>query len=1127
MWYKEKIIKLLNHLVVICWFFVLGIGIGIIGYSNNVTNNFFDNFKILFLAVSIFFIVFCLFVPKIELLPNFSLKKLFILFSSLFFGIFWYLKSLQITSPTHLLAQENGKYKFIDADVSQSTIIYGTIVSDPDVREDATYIVVKPHSIIPSPDKYTIRLDTSNTKVIIKKEYVSRVIDGDTFETKNGQKVRLLAVNAPEIGQPGADEATEFLKQKVLNKEVELIIQHDYRFDIYDRILAVVKIGDEIINKELLEKGLAEIYDDQNVKIIKKKKYGKKIELKGDTGLIRAKVLPTIGDYYLNISYGDYVEIDSPLLLPKKATNPAGFDYRKYLNARGIYAVTKTLRNPEDIEYQGIGKVNPVIKFAFWLRKKILLTIRKTVPYPQSAFLAGVTVRTRGGVPQKIKEQFQATGVAHVLALSGLHTSFIAALLLIVCNIFKIKSYLRFILTTIGLTIFVIMTGASPATIRAALMFIIGLFLYDILKLPLGNSARVTIAVAAAAILLFNPKLLPDASFVLSFMAVWSLIYVAPVVNQILLYTNSKIIHQFITFPLFTVICGMTIISLFGGIVQEVSLVRKIFPFLASVPSLESLFPKWFNIPTSRWLYKGEFFLLSVSLWLSGVIVHYLYSLSGKMLVKDMLREPVLRNLLQFVSAQVAIQLGMMWPLSSLYFYRFPISGFYANFLAIPLIGWIVQLSWLAGIVDLIFSFFGYLTKIKLFFDIGTNIALVINAFNNQLCQAFLGMAKTWGNFIPYPYVEMFSGRSLILWYGILGVIIFNDKIKTMFVKFKTQATIIFIIILVLVTSYFVYPYIRKQKEIKVIFLDVGFGNSVLIITPKKTVLIDTGSPRTVGWSAAESQISPTLTFYKIKNLDAVILSSLKPQCIGGVEYILKHFKTKKLYLPQNFQDCSNYTLYDFLDNMNLWYYKSNPYQYEVTSLYTENYKLSKFLNSYKGEVKIVSSEEVVFEEQVGNENVRLEIFQPQKIINTYDEIANNSLVIRLIVGKYKILFLSQASVELQNVLLTKYNDELKSDIMLVPGNGHVKYFNKDFVNYVSPKIVVCSYGWTNQRIGYFPSSFVSETQKMYEDMNIKFLRTDYFGAISFVFVKEKYYYTTGIDIKEHKLRLASGQQEM
>jgi hypothetical protein len=48
MWWREKIVKLLNKLVVICWFFVLGMVIGIIGYSNNTTNVFLTITKLCF-----------------------------------------------------------------------------------------------------------------------------------------------------------------------------------------------------------------------------------------------------------------------------------------------------------------------------------------------------------------------------------------------------------------------------------------------------------------------------------------------------------------------------------------------------------------------------------------------------------------------------------------------------------------------------------------------------------------------------------------------------------------------------------------------------------------------------------------------------------------------------------------------------------------------------------------------------------------------------------------------------------------------------------------------------------------------------------------------------------------------
>lgn len=1135
-----KISKWLESVVPLLWFFVAGIGCGIAVYSY--TDTFLlKHFGLLFL-VSIALLIIHLFLPKnLYLLPFLTIRKFILLLASFSFGIFWYFKNVEVNSPTHILAEENGKYKFISTDISQVSILYGTIIADPDVREDSTNIVIKPHLIIPRPDKYTIEIDTTGKKVIVEKDKVSSVIDGDTFVTVTGQKVRLIGVNTPEINTLEGQKAKQFVEKKLLNKEVVLMIQEDYMFDIYDRILAIVFIDGVNLNKLLLEEGIAEYYEDPNITIIKKQPYGKPVELKGNTGLVRAKVLPTIGDYYFQMSYGDYVKIVSPILLPRKATNPAGFDYRRYLNARGIYAVTKTLRNPEDIQYKGIGKVNKFYQFAFLLRKRILLTIRKTVPYPQSAFLGGVTLGYRGGVPQKIREQFQATGVAHVLALSGLHTGFIAALLLILCNIFRIKSLLRFILVSVGLAIFVIMTGATPATQRAALMFCVGLFLHDVLKVSLVKTSKVTLAVAAAVILFFNPKMLPDASFVLSFMAVWSLIYVSPLIEKLLLHVNSKLVHQFITFPLFSIIIGMTFISLLGGILQEVTIIKQIFVLLSNFPVAGAIFkilanlsridiilPKWFNIETSKWLYKGEFFLLSLTFYFCGVIVHYLYSLSGKMLVKSMRSSMFSYRILQFVSAQVAIQLGMMWPLSSVYFYRFPIAGFYANFLAIPAIGLIVQLGWIAGVVDLFFSLISWLTGVKLIATLGTNLALLINATNNQLCQLFLGMAKTWGELVPYPYVEMFTLRSLVLWYGLLGILIWFDKIKQVFLQNKFRSVVIGVLFVSIVAYYFVYPKVKEKKEVKIVFFDTGFGNAVVIKTPSKNVLIDTGPPGPPGWSPAEAVISPTFTFYKIKTLDSVILTSLKPQCIGGTRYILSHFPTRKLYLPPNYIDCSSFTYYDFIEKTNLWYYLSNPYLYESTGLFIENYKLSKFLNSYKGEIRVVTAEkETVVEEYIDGEKFTIEILNAKGIKNTTDEIANNSLAVKISFAEKPILVLPQAGTELQDVLVSKFGEYLKSKVLLIPQNGHIKAYNTNFIKTVQPEIIICPYGWTNQRIGYFYPSYVTETQKIYESMNIKFLRTDYVGAVVITLGRKKFSYTTGVSEKEYKLRLATEEETL
>ena len=56
---------------------------------------------------------------------------------------------------------------------------------------------------------------TDSTSAPITEAVVARVIDGDTIELVNGERVRFIGVDAPEIGEPGADEATEFVRELV------------------------------------------------------------------------------------------------------------------------------------------------------------------------------------------------------------------------------------------------------------------------------------------------------------------------------------------------------------------------------------------------------------------------------------------------------------------------------------------------------------------------------------------------------------------------------------------------------------------------------------------------------------------------------------------------------------------------------------------------------------------------------------------------------------------------------------------------------------------------------------------------------------------------------------------------
>ncbi len=88
---------------------------------------------------------------------------------------------------------------------------------------------------------------------------VTKVIDGDTFELKGGDRVRLLSIDTPEKGEQFYEEAKELLKKYTLNKQVELTYAEKRR-DHYGRLLAFVYVDSVFVNKVILEKGLGYLY---------------------------------------------------------------------------------------------------------------------------------------------------------------------------------------------------------------------------------------------------------------------------------------------------------------------------------------------------------------------------------------------------------------------------------------------------------------------------------------------------------------------------------------------------------------------------------------------------------------------------------------------------------------------------------------------------------------------------------------------------------------------------------------------------------------------------------------------------------------------------------------------------
>jgi len=137
--------------------------------------------------------------------------------------------------------------------------------------------------------------------------FVSKVIDGDTVELSNGEKVRLLGINAPEINEPFGEEAKEFLSKMLEGKKVYL--EEDFKVrDGYGRLLAFVFIDDKNINLELVRNGLAHTFELNKIsKYVKELREAEYLAMKNQLGIWKKSNISCIKLVDLKISGAEKV----------------------------------------------------------------------------------------------------------------------------------------------------------------------------------------------------------------------------------------------------------------------------------------------------------------------------------------------------------------------------------------------------------------------------------------------------------------------------------------------------------------------------------------------------------------------------------------------------------------------------------------------------------------------------------------------------------------------------------------------------------------------------------------------------------------------------------------------------
>ena len=229
---------------------------------------------------------------------------------------------------------------------------------------------------------------------------------------------------------------------------------------------------------------------------------------------------------------GDHVAVRGELSLPSRAMNPAGFDYKAYLDTLGISA---SLFSKKEEGYLITGSSKSPI---FYVRR-LLSSLRTRSDNIFKVFLSplalpvaeSVVLGKRSGITSEVKDVFIKTGTMHILAVSGLHVGIVAFVLLAFLKGIRIPKKLAYFLTIIGICLFAVFAGCRPSSLRAAIM---GSFL--LLALSSGRKSDIvnSLFLSALVITFFTPKALFMPGFILSYLAVLSIVYITPLTDGVM-----------------------------------------------------------------------------------------------------------------------------------------------------------------------------------------------------------------------------------------------------------------------------------------------------------------------------------------------------------------------------------------------------------------------------------------------------------------------------------------------------------------------------------------------------------------------------------------------------------------
>ena len=691
----------------------------------------------------------------------------------------------------------------------------------------------------------------------------------------------------------------------------------------------------------------------------------------------------------LLFEYGQRIRFRTVLHQPRNYGNPGAMDTRGYLRRQGIDALASAPAAEIEVLPGGGGPhVGALLAAA---RRSVLARIKLLWGPRDGALIAAMLVGEHSLVDRATRQSFQSTGTFHVLVVSGLNVGLMAFPVFWLMRRLRMNEGITALATMLVTAVFVLLTDMGAPILRAAIM----LWIYLAARLCYrGSRARLNAAgIAALALLLADPRVLFDASFQMTFIAVLAIAGIGvPLLERTLEPYRSGL-----------------------WFLESTNYDMHVEPHIAQWRlDLRLIAGRLANfLPGGR---RNQ-----IALWVVG-------KTTGAGIAAG-----------EILLISTVMQLAMVAPMAA-YMHRAGLLGVPSNALVVPLTAILTPMA----MVSVLFSY------------VSTALAWFPARLASMLLHAILGSVGLLGGMRASGVRVATPSATGLLGFGAAFALAMIVARRRRVLAISGLAALFAAAVGIALVPRI--PRIRAG-ELEVTALDVGQGDSLLVISPQgKTLLVDagglTGQPRS-NFDLGEDVVSPYLWSRGIAHLDAAAVTHAHADHMGGMPAILANFHPRELWIS------------------------GRPASGELDALLAEARTQGIQLREFREGARFA----------FGGADV--EVLSPPRDWIPRRPQNNDTLVLKLNFGHTAALLEGDAEKRIERRMAMSGNAH--ADLLKVGHHGSATSSGADFLSAVQPRYAVISAGAHNH-FGYPRPEVLGRL----EADHVATFRTDVHGAVSF-----------------------------